>query len=325
MCSRSQYFHCISKRNWVRSQPRICKAMKFCKLPFQETGVLYRLTDLFPLEKRDFSHLHFRSLLPLLTDIHIQHISQVPKSFSDQDPMQPHCEPVTRCAQTLTDDQKLVSFLAVTLAEQLYNSITRDDKDEANCYVFVKQWARLLPGCISTRSVRGSWSVSWWLAGNHLCLWPCFQRCMALCESATNFQVLDSPARGHARLPAGSQALPSPQLLARMPMAHKGAEVPKLASRAMKLHQLPLKPLSCLQGLLRVQEEQATTGSPHMVKTYTALHNLCDQTQTSGPSSPAGCAPRCTCITIPLGSAEHKARSSPASLCPRAAQGIPCG
>lgn len=50
-------------------------------------------------------------------------------------------------------------------------------------------------------------------------------------------------------------------------------EVPKLAPQALKLHQLSLAALSHLQGFVHVQEE-ATTGSSHMVKTSTVLHNL---------------------------------------------------
>lgn len=97
---------------------------------------------------------------------------------------------------------------------------------------------------------------------------------MALYQSATHFQVLYSPARGHTRLPAGSQTLLTPWLLPHMLMAHKQAEVPKLAPQALKLHQLPLAALSHLQGFLHVQEEEATNGCSHMVKTSTVLHNL---------------------------------------------------
>lgn len=174
----------------------------------------------------------------------------------------------------------------------------------------VKQWARFLPGRISTSSARCSY-VRWWLAGNHLCLWPCFHTCMALYQSATHFQVEISKAPQQEGTPDCLQAAGHFWLhgcyLTCWWLTNR--------QRSQNWHHKPWNYTSCLSQLYLTCRDfymskkkkpplDLLTWSRHpqcytiFMKTWKNVQ-MATATQTSGPSSPAGCAPRCTCITTP--------------------------
>ena len=150
MCSRSQYFHCISKKNWVKSQSRICKVTGFFQvfvlypmsriLGFQlpkTRGLLYGQINLFSLDEL-FSYLNFRHLLPLLTKIYTTTTFHKFPSLSQIKTERNPSVSLSRIGYRPSQMTKSSSGFQL-LQEQFYNSMTGHGKDEAsicNSYFF---------------------------------------------------------------------------------------------------------------------------------------------------------------------------------------------